>query len=70
MIKEEDVRFRLCSSIHTRFLGVEVGVEATHMPSGLVVKSVEYDSQYLNKIAALKMLEEKLSRVGQLPTNR
>lgn len=60
MIKEKDLTFKLCSSPNSPFLGAEVGVEITHKPTGLTVKSVDQNSQYQNKLQALKLLEEKL----------
>ncbi len=62
MIKASDLVIKLCPSSNTPFLGAEVGVEIKHIPTGLVVKSVDRRSQYQNKKQALKQMEKELLR--------
>lgn len=40
---------------------VEFGIEIKHIPTGIIVKSVDKKSQHLNKLEALKLLDEKLT---------
>ncbi len=59
---ENDIETTIIPSPHTRYAGTEVGVRVKHIPSGLVAESTSKPSQYLNKHAALAMLQSLLKR--------
>lgn len=61
---ENEVEITLCQSEQTLFLGAEVGVEIKHVLTGIVVRSTQCKSQHLNKIAALRLLNDKLVEYG------
>ena len=57
---ENELEITICKSDFTQFLGVEIGVQIKHIPTGNIVRSTTLSSQYLNKIQALKLLTDKL----------
>lgn len=57
---ESELEITICKSPMTRFLGAEVGVKITHIPTGIVVRATKCSTQHLNKIAALKLPDDKL----------
>ncbi|GFD79532.1 hypothetical protein KUL118_23940 [Tenacibaculum sp. KUL118] len=58
---EHEIDIEIIKSENTNFAGTEVGVQVTHIETGLTASSTSNSSQYLNKLEALELLREKLT---------
>jgi len=58
---EHEIDIEIIKSESSKFAGTEVGVQVTHIETGLTASSTSNSSQYQNKLEALELLREKLA---------
>lgn len=61
---EHEIHIQIIKSECTNLGGVEVGVQVTHIETGLTASSTSYSSQYQNKQAALALLRKRLVSIS------
>ena len=60
-MNEDDIEISIIPTPLSKPGQVEFGVEIKHIHTGIIVKSANKRSQHLNKLEALKLLDEKLT---------
>jgi protein subunit release factor A len=60
-MNEDEIEISIIQTPLSKPGQVEFGVEIKHIHTGIIVKSVNKSSQHLNKLEALKFLDEKLT---------
>lgn len=61
-IDANDIEFTIVESEQTTNLGVHVGVQAKHIPSGITVQCTSNASQYQNKRGVTELLKRELGK--------
>lgn len=57
---EDQLEIKIITSEKTKLAGAEVGVQVTHIETGLSASSTSLSSQHQNKVAAIELLKEKI----------
>lgn len=68
-MNENDIEISIIPTPLSKPSQVEFGVKIMHIPTGIIIDSVNKKSQHLNKLEALKLLDKKLAGDGQLIYN-
>lgn len=61
-IDANDIEFTIVESEQTTNLGVHVGVQAKHIPSGITVQCTSNASQHQNKRGVIELLKRELRK--------
>jgi len=61
-IDANDIEFTIVESEQMTHLGVHVGVQAMHIPSGITVQCTYNASQHQNKRGVIELLKRELSK--------
>ncbi len=61
-IDANDIEFTIVESEKTKNLGVHVGVQVKHIPSGITVQCTYNACQHQNKRGAIELLKRELSK--------
>ena len=60
-MNEDDIEISVIPTPLAKPGQVEFGIKIKHIPTGIVIDSVNEKSQHLNKLEALKLLDKKLT---------
>lgn len=59
-VDTNDIEFTIIESEKITISGVNVGVRAKHVPTGIIVQCTEKASQYQNKLGVIELLKREL----------